>query len=135
MTSGLSLVVRVRVRVPVAVVVRVTLGERVDGRADGLDAALGLGGLVGQVLLDLGEEEAVAAVAVLRRVVGGSLSAARLASMSSSERAYIASQSGMNSRSPPTISSQPSVMSLVASVEALTGLLTPKMTWAPEAAK
>ena len=62
-----------RVRVPVAVVVRVALGERVDGRADGLDAALGLRCLVGQVPLDLGEEEAVAAVAVLRRVVGREL--------------------------------------------------------------
>ena len=65
----------------------------------------------------------------------GSFRAARLASMSSSERAYILSQSGMNSRSPPTISSQPVVMSRVATLEASTGLLTPKITWAPEAAK
>ena len=66
---------------------------------------------------------------------GLSLRAARLASMSSSERASISSQSGMNSRSPPTRSSQPLVMRRVATLDASTGLLTPKMTWAPEAAK
>ena len=133
MTSGLSLIMRVRV--PVAVVVRVTLGERVDGRADGLDAALGLAALSARYFLISAKNVLSPLSPYCDGSYAGSLSAARLASMSSSERAYIASQSGMNSRSPPTISSQPSVMSLVATLEASTGLLTPKMTWAPEAAK
>ena len=61
--------------------------------------------------------------------------ASRLASMISSERSSILFQSGSNSRLPPTSFSQPFVIRSVTTLEAPTGLETPKITWAPLAAK